>query len=237
MNSTQHRGGRGLFADAVGVVGRNCGQLDAADSYALKSQLSPTGRSSHSHRRLACQPVRSSTLPHVERGTTHDRARSRAVQPRQHASPAPKCPVRTISEAPAEPPVGSAVRICTLSSPSSYAMKGKTGNRGKGEGWAGAALAGWLAGTHHRHRRRHVVAALPVTGDRAHGHAACARAAIVRPDGDGSGLGTDLGTQHDRAQLEMVRLEMRQKLRLRQVRALSVHLRPVLRRSAQPVAC
>ena len=147
MNSPQHRGGRGLFADAVGVVGRNCGQLDAADSYALKSQLSPTGRSSHSHRRLACQPVRSSTLPHVERGTTHDRARSRAVQPRQHASPAPKCPVRTISEAPAEPPVGSAVRICTLSSPSSYAMKGKTGNTGKG-GRVGRRGAGWLACGH-----------------------------------------------------------------------------------------
>lgn len=138
----------------------------------MKSQFSPTGRSSHSHRRLACQPVRSSTLPHVESGTMHDRARSRAVQPRQHASPAPKCPVTTISEAPAEPPVGSAVRICTLSSPSSYAMNGKTENRGKG-GWVGRRGAGWLAGTHHRHRRRHVVAALPVTGDRARGHAAC----------------------------------------------------------------
>ena len=155
-----------------------------------RSQFRPTGRPSHSHRRLACQPVRVSTLPHVESGAEHDRARSRAVQPAQHSCPVPECPVRTISEAPAEPPAGSAVRICTLSNPSSFAMKGKTvqeqnASVGQGGERCGAALSrrsGWLAGTHHRHRRRHVVAALPVTGHMVHVRVSTAihRGGIVR---------------------------------------------------------
>ena len=130
-----------LSVDAVGPVGvKKDGKLLSRVTHydclltPVKSQLSPTGRSSHSHHRLACQPVRSDRssidAPAREEWRNVRQSPPRAVQPRQHASPAPKCPVRTISEAPAEPPVGlSAVRICALSSPSSYAMNGKTAQR------------------------------------------------------------------------------------------------------------